>query len=69
MCLSQAFESSRQAVAHSGVVKATNRERLSLKLISVLVVHFRYWESSIPYVNLRIVVCLGQSEFVSFYCV
>ena len=22
-----------------------------------------------PYVNLRIVVCLGQSEFVSFYCV
>ena len=69
MCLLQAFEPSCQAVAHSWVVKATNRERLSLKLVTVLVVHFRYLESSIPYVNLRIVVCLGQSEFVSFYCV
>ena len=33
--LSQAFEPSCQATAHSWVVKATNRERLSLKLISV----------------------------------
>ena len=34
MCLSQAFEPSCQAAANSWVVKATNQEQLSLKLIS-----------------------------------